>query len=167
MALRMVRAIVLVGLVGTFATTGNSNPPANLLDALFGSNVPTVTRVVVARINPWINRMLTPSPHSFENGESVGDLRAILDDAGWIAQVEDDLRSTNIISNTEGCRGKAADPESMYVSWAILFYDDQTRVAEAYITSDGLCASTGTHLYAVDPQGIARDLKRQFSFMNY
>jgi hypothetical protein len=167
MKLTLRRVFSLVALVTALAATGGRGTPRNLLEAIFGSTVPQVSRVVVARIDPWIDRVLGSSPHSFENGQSEGDLRAILDEPNCVYQIEDDLRGTNVISHSEGCHDATYDPQWLPVSWAILLFQGQTRVAEIYLTRDSLCASTGTHLYEVDPQGLGLDLKRQFSFMNF
>jgi hypothetical protein len=150
------------------AASGSGSLPSNLLEAALGNRDPEgVTRVVVARIDPWIDRIIGPTPRLFESGMIAGDRQAIITDRSGVVDMEDHLRWTRITSHSEGCYGEKFTAQSLFVSWAVFLYSDEAKVASIYLDSDGLCASTGTHIYNVDPQELGAYLKRMFSFMNF
>lgn len=170
-ALISVLFVALV-LVSESSALANGSMPKNLYEAVFGSQAaPQVTKVVVARIDPWIDRIVGPSPRSFESGQSRGDRQAIILDRS--GEIEDQLRGTRILSRSEGCYGEPDFTAQVFpVSWAIFLYTGETgetKAASIYLAADGIgnCVSTGTHLYNIDPQALAAYLKRTFSFMNY
>ncbi len=167
---KSLRVPFLIG-VALLAATSYSwadKRPVSLWDVVFGRGAaPHIERVVVVRVNPWIARVLDPSPHLFELGQARGDSTASMTDNAGIAMLEDALRSTGVVS--EGCYGAAYAAEYLPVSWAIFFYPDReekSKIGSVYVTRDGLCVSTGTKLYNVDP-GINLYLERNFSFMNF
>jgi hypothetical protein len=144
--------------------------PADLLSAIFGPGaIPQVGKVVVVRVNPWLARVIDPSPELFELGQATGDSTASMTDDAGILMLEDALRHTGI--NSEGCFGTTYTAKHLPVSWAIFFFPKQShekaKIGALYLTLNGLCASAGTKLYNVDPQAISLYLKRNFSFMNF
>lgn len=142
--------------------------PADLLRTAFGANDPMqVTKIVVARVDPWIDRVLSASPNSFEIGDSKGDRQAIIYDHPGIKEVEEAVARTNLFSISNSCGSAKATAKWMYVAWAVTFYVNESKVAAVYLDRTGLCASTGTQLYEVNPTELAIYLRRTFSFMNY
>jgi hypothetical protein len=168
------RSVALLLATALLAATGPSSAderPASLWEAIFGPDAtPQISRVVVIRINPWISKALDPTPHSFELGQAgAADSTATMTDSAGITALESELRGAGI--GSEGCYGTQYTAKYLPVSWAIFFYTDRytdtSRIGGLYLTLDGLCVSTGTKLYNVDPQIISLYLKRNFSFMNF
>lgn len=154
--------LLLVGAAYTRAWADSS--PKDLFGVVFGDQHHDVSKVVVDRIDPWIMRVLGVSPHSFEVGQAIGDREAIIRDRRGIVEIEGQLRYTTIIQ--KGCYMTTYTAQNMPVAWAVSFYRDTEKVAAFYL-DQSMCVSTGTALYAVDPQGMPAYLKRTFSFMNY
>ena len=140
----------------------------NLLGAALGApkQSPQITKVRIVRVDPWVARGLTPSPALFAKGQAVGDAEAIFEDSPGIGALITTLQNAKIPAS-EGCYGAAYTAQSMPVSWAVFLYNDDTQLASIYLTRDGLCASTGSHIYNVDPFALSIYLQRSFSFMNY
>jgi hypothetical protein len=166
---------ILVLVTAASGKTLASTQPANLFDAVFGAGAsPQINKVVVVRINPWIDRVLAPTPDSFEMGRSKGDSQALFTDRVGIAGITEALRHTFI--RTEGCYGTSFTAHQFPVSWAVFYHDDEIGVVRkgtdlvvgsVYLSLNGLCASTRGHMYDVGLDGIELYLKRVFSFMNF
>jgi hypothetical protein len=73
-------------------------PPTNLLDAALGSVLtsPQVTKVVVERVDPWIARVISPSPSAFANAQAHGDAQATFTDLPGIESIISTLRNAKI-----------------------------------------------------------------------
>lgn len=142
--------------------------PTNLLDASLGPilSSPQITKVRIVRVDPWVARVLAPSPALFAKGQASGDAEASFTDLPGIEALVAALRNTKIPAS-EGCYGEAHTAKDLPVSWAVFLYNDDTKLASIYLTRDGLCASTGSHMYNVDPFALSIYLMRNFSFMNY
>ncbi len=73
MTVRIRVAMLAIAVVTSRSALANSKP-ANLFDAAFGPSAsPQINKVVVVRINPWIDRVLAPTPDAFDKGLSEGD----------------------------------------------------------------------------------------------
>lgn len=158
-----VMALLLLG--ATFTPAWANSTPKNLLEAAFGDQQHSeVSKVVIDRVDPWIMRVLSPSPNGFELGQARGDREAIILDHQGIIEIEDKLRDTTIIQG--GCYGTSYTPKYMPVSWAVFLYSDTAKVASFYLDWNN-CISTGTALYEVVQVDLPAYLRRMFSFMNY
>jgi hypothetical protein len=145
-----------------------SGAPTNLLDASLGPPLSTrqISKVRIVRVDPWIARALTPTPALFAKGQVNADAEAIFTDLPGIHAIVSTLRNAKIPA-TEGCYDATYPAQSMPVSWGIFLYNDDTVLGSIYLARDGLCASTGSHMYAVDPLALSIYLQRNFSFMNF
>jgi hypothetical protein len=159
--------ILITAVLSPSHAMAQAAPPTNLLDAALGSVLtsPQVTKVVVERVDPWIARVISPSPSALTNGQAHGDAQATFTDLPGIGSVISTLRKAKIAE--EGCYGAAFNAQTLPVSWAVFLYNDDSRIASIYLTRNELCASTGVHMYDVDPFALGIYLERAFSFMNF
>ena len=173
-----VRPLVVM-LALAVVTSGNAladAQPANLFDAAFSSSVsPQINKVVVVRINPWIDRVIAPTPGTFDKGLSKGDSQAVFTDRAEIEGITGALRRTSVIKEGD-CYNTTYTTSRFPVSWAVFFHDDEsnvvgkendTVVGSVYVSPNALCVFTRDRIYNVGLDGIEPYLKRTFSFMNF
>jgi hypothetical protein len=162
-----VTVILVVAVLLSAPAIAQAAPPTNLLDAALGSVLasPQVTKVAVERVDPWIARVLSPSPSAFASGQAQGDAQAMFTDLPGIESIISTLKNARIAK--EGCYGATFTPQTFPVSWAVFLYNGDSRIASIYLTNNKLCASTGVQMYDVDPLALGVYLERAFSFMNF
>lgn len=166
---RYLVAFLLVGMA--CAPLRASALRGTLYDAAFPRPPAAINKAIIVRVNPWILRVISPSPSSFNENQPRGDSEAIVTDSASVQGIVHALQGN--LTDNEGCDNYTA--AYFPYSWTIVFYDDRPEhfdgkdivVGSVFISLTGSCAATNNKVYAVDPEGIRSYLSRTFSFMNF